>query len=166
MAGRQHGVVARRQLIGLGLGEGAVQTGLRRGYLHQVFHGVYAVGYRSQTTDGRWMAATLAGGPSTALSHRSAAQAWGIVPRYAIEIEVTRPRAFRRRAGIRAHQSALPPDEIRVVDGIPVTSPPRTLFDLAAIVRPRQLEKAFNELEVQGLTRARRQGRARDEAGV
>jgi hypothetical protein len=98
------------------------------------------------------MAATLAGGPGTVLSHRSAGQAWGIVPRYAIEIEVTRPRKFRPRVGIRAHQSVLPDDEVGILDGIPVTSPPRTLFDLAAIVKPRQLERAFNELEVRGLT--------------
>lgn len=97
------------------------------------------------------MAATLAGGPGTVLSHRSAGQAWGIVPRYAIETEVTRPRKFRRRAGIRAHESALAEDEVRTVGGIPVTSPPRTLFDLAATLKPRQLERAFNELEVRGL---------------
>ncbi len=98
------------------------------------------------------MAATLAGGRGTVLSHRSAGQAWGIVPRYAIEIELTRPRPFRRRAGIRAHQATLLPDEGREVDGIPVTSPPRTIFDLATVVKPRQLEQAFNELEVRGLT--------------
>jgi len=154
IADRQHGVISRRQLLGLGLGRGAIESGVRRGYLHQIHHGVYAVGHRAVTTEGRWMAATLAGGPGTALSHRSAGQAWGIVPRYGIEIEVTRPRAFRRRAGIRAHRSPLLGDEVRTLDRIPLTSPPRTLFDLAATLKPRQLERAFNELEVRRLTDA------------
>lgn len=154
IAGRQHGVVSRRQLLELGLGESAIETALVRAYLLVLHPGVYAVGHRSLTVHGRWMAATLAGGPGTALSHRSAGQLWGLVPRSSIEIEVTRPRKFRRRAGIRAHFATLPSDEIRTVDGIPVTSPPRTMLDLAALSTARQLERAFNELEVRGLTDA------------
>lgn len=97
------------------------------------------------------MAAVLAGGPDSVLSHRSAGQAWGIVPRSSIAIEISRPKTFRPRAGIRAHRAVLPEDEVRVLEGIPVTSPPRTLFDLAGLVSARQLERAFNELEVRGL---------------
>jgi hypothetical protein len=154
LAERQYGVVGRWQLLSRGVGRRALDERLRTGHLHLIHHGVYAVGHRLLPKEGRWMAATLAGGPGTVLSHRSAGQALGIFPHYGIEIEVTRPRKFRHRDGIRAHQSVLPPDEIRVVDGIPVTSPPRTIFDLAALVKPRQLERAFNELEVRGLTDA------------
>ncbi len=147
-------MVSRRQLVALGLGKGGIENAVRRGYLHPVFRGVYAVGHRSLTRAGRWMAAVLAGGSGTALSHRSAGQAWGIVPRHDIEVEVTRRRKFRPRTGIRAHESTLGGDEVLLLDGIPVTSPPRTLLDLAAILRPRQLERAFDELEVRGLTDA------------
>jgi Protein of unknown function (DUF559) len=61
---------------------------------------------------------------------------------------LTIPRSRRPRPGIQFHRSALPPDEVTTKDGIPVTTVPRTLFDLAAILRPRQLERALNEAEV------------------
>jgi hypothetical protein len=66
--------------------------------------------------------------------------------------EVTRPKPFRRQAGIRAHHSPLPDDELEVVEGIPVTSVSRTLLDLAGVITKRQLEQALNEAEVLGLT--------------
>jgi len=98
------------------------------------------------------MAAVLACGPGAVLSHRSAGQLWGLVPRAAIEPEVTRPRKFRGLAGIRAHHAVLPPDEVGGVLGIPVTSAPRTQFDLASILSARQVERSFNEMEVLRLT--------------
>jgi very-short-patch-repair endonuclease len=66
--------------------------------------------------------------------------------------EVTRPRSFRRQAGIGAHHSRLPDDEFLLVDGIPVTSVSRTLLDLAGVLTKRRLERALNEAEVLGLT--------------
>jgi very-short-patch-repair endonuclease len=98
------------------------------------------------------MAAVLSAGPDAALSHRSAAALWGLVPLSSIAIEVTRSRRSRSRPGLRAHCSAIGPDEIVRVDGIPVTSMPRTLFDLAAIMSRDRLEAAFNEVEVRRLT--------------
>lgn len=56
------------------------------------------------------------------------------------------------RPGILAHRSPLPMDEVEEVDGIPVTSVSRTLFDLAAVVGRRELEQALNEAEVRRLT--------------
>jgi hypothetical protein len=98
------------------------------------------------------MAATLACGSGTVLSHRSAGALWAIAPRSSTAIDVTRPTHIRRRAGILAHQSSLPDDERTVVDGIPVTTVPRTILDLAAVGSRRQVERALNEVEVQGLT--------------
>jgi hypothetical protein len=98
------------------------------------------------------MAAVLTAGPDTVLSHRSAAALWGVLPPSSIAPEVTRPRKFRSRPGLRVHRSAMRSDEVTCVDGIPVSSVPRTLFDIAAITNRRQVEKAFNEVEVCGLT--------------
>jgi hypothetical protein len=98
------------------------------------------------------MAAVLACGPGAALSHRSAGQLWGLVPTSAAAPEVTRPRPFRRQAGIRAHHSRLSADELVLVDGIPVTSVSRTLLDLAGMLTRNQLERALNEAEVLRLT--------------
>lgn len=152
LAEGQHGVVARRQLLALGVSGREIETRLQRHRIHRVHQGVYAVGYRGLTVRGRWMAAVLAAGAAAALSHRSAAALWGLLPPSTAAIEVTRPPKFGARPRIHAHESLLPDDERTVVDGIPVTTVPRTILDLAAAVSKRQLERAFNEVEVRGLT--------------
>ena len=100
------------------------------------------------------MAAVIASGPGSALSYRSAGRLWRLLPPSHGLPEVTRPTSFRMRPGILVHQAFLPADEMTQVDGIPVTSVPRTLFDLAAILPKRQMERALNEAEVLGLTDA------------
>jgi putative AbiEi antitoxin of type IV toxin-antitoxin system len=84
LAERQHGVVARRQLLDLGLGRGAISERLACKRLHRVHRGVYAVGHRVISQRGWWMAAVLASGPDAVLSHRSAAALWGILERPAV----------------------------------------------------------------------------------
>jgi predicted transcriptional regulator of viral defense system len=152
LAEAQHGVVSRTQLLELGMGRGAIGDRVARGLLRRVARGVYAVGHFKQSHRSRWMAAVLSSGPGAVLSHRSAAALWGLLPPSSIAIEVTRPRKFRSRPGVRAHCSEIGSDEIALLDGIPVTSMPRTLLDLAAIVSKPRLESALNEVEVQGLT--------------
>ena len=98
------------------------------------------------------MAAVLAGGPGAVLSHWSAAALWGIGPNGTGPVHVTVPRQRRSRDGIRFHNSKLPPDEITEVDGIPVTTVPRTLFDQATSLTPRRLERALNEADIRRLT--------------
>lgn len=98
------------------------------------------------------MAAVLACGGDAVLSHRSAGQLWGIVPRGSGRPEVSRPTKFRPRPGIVCHHASLPPDEHGTILGIPVTSLSRTLFDLAAVLPKRQFERAFHEAEVRRLT--------------
>lgn len=98
------------------------------------------------------MAAVLACGAEAVLSHRSAAALWRLRPSSRGGIEVTRPRKFRGRPGITVHCSPLLPDEVTEVDGIPVTTVPRTILDLAAVTSKRQVELAFNEVEVRRLT--------------
>jgi predicted transcriptional regulator of viral defense system len=148
LAGRQHGRIARRQLLALGLGADAIDYRLAHSRLHVVYRGVYAVGHDVATREGRWIAAVLAAGEGAALSHRDAAALWDIRPGARSLVEVTTPRSQRPRRGIQFHRSSLPSDEITTKDEIPVTTVPRTLFDLATVLRPRQLERALNEAEV------------------
>jgi very-short-patch-repair endonuclease len=152
LAGRQHGVVGRWQLIELGFSRDGIKAGLARGLLHGIHRGVYAVGHDSLTVEGRWMAATLAFGPGSVLSHRSAAQLWRLLPRSSIAPEVTRPRHASGRPRLVVHQSPLPTDEVLLVEGIPVSSVPRTLFDLARTRPAREVERAWNEMQVRELT--------------
>jgi very-short-patch-repair endonuclease len=149
LAERQHGVVARSQLIDLGLGHGAIDRRIASGRLHTIHRGVYAVGHRRMGAQGRWMAAVLAGGTSAALSHRSAAELWELLTRTDARPHVTLPLWRRRLAtrGMTWHCGVLPADERTVRDGIPVTSVPRTLLDLACVAPRETLERAVNEAE-------------------
>ncbi|HEX7280019.1 MAG TPA: type IV toxin-antitoxin system AbiEi family antitoxin domain-containing protein [Solirubrobacterales bacterium] len=152
LARRQHGMVARAQLGAMGMGEGAIEGRVKRGQLHPFHRGVYKVGYRRIGRSGEWMAAVLASGSGACLSHRSAARLWRLIPPGAEWAEITCPPPRRaRRNGIVCHEGAIAEDEREVVDEIAVTSPFRTIFDLAAILDLRELERAFHEAEVQGL---------------
>jgi very-short-patch-repair endonuclease len=98
------------------------------------------------------MAAVLACGDGAALSHRAAGQLLGIVPLGDGLPEVTRPKGWRSQPGIVQHRSPLSPDEVEVVEGIPVTGLSRTLLDLASILSRERLEGVMNEAEVRGIT--------------
>jgi very-short-patch-repair endonuclease len=78
------------------------------------------------------MAGVLASGPDAVLSHWSAAALWGFRPNSRTTIDVTVPHDTRSSRLIRRHVSALPVDEVTVKDRVPVTTVPRTIFDLAA----------------------------------
>jgi len=148
LAGRQYGVVSRTQLLGLGLTESAIQRRIRSGRLHRLHAGVYAVGHRVVPREGRWLAAVLRAGKGAVLSHRSAAALWGIQrPGERGRIEITIPRATRSSAAIRRHRAQLDPDEITARRRIPVTTLPRTLLDIAAVLSVEGLEGAIREAE-------------------
>jgi hypothetical protein len=97
------------------------------------------------------MATALAGGPGSALRRRSAAALWSIRQWEARHDELAVSGHRRDRPGIRFHRCALEADEVTRKDGIPVTTPARTLLDLASILDGPQLERAINEAEVRRL---------------
>jgi very-short-patch-repair endonuclease/predicted transcriptional regulator of viral defense system len=147
LADRQHGVVGRTQLLNLGLESGAIGRRLRSGRLHQLHRGVYAVGHRAVSREGRWMAAVLACGSNAALSHRAAAALWGLRSPSGGPIDVTAPTNTRSRGAIHRHVSGLPADEVTVREGILVTTVPRTIFDLAAVLPATAVESALRQSE-------------------
>jgi very-short-patch-repair endonuclease len=151
LAARQRGVVSRAQLLGLGLGQGAIDHRVGRGLLYPVHRGVYAVGHSVLGPRGHWLAAVLAAGPGAVLSHRSAAALWGIRDAAGARPEVTVARR-RRLTSVTTHRIALAEDEITINDGIPVTTPARTLLDLAEQLTPQRLERAVHEAEYRRLT--------------
>ncbi|MGI8579548.1 MAG: type IV toxin-antitoxin system AbiEi family antitoxin domain-containing protein [Solirubrobacteraceae bacterium] len=151
LAERQHGVVARSQLLESGMGRRAVGHRVEQGRLLVIYPGVYAVGHRALSRKGRWMAAALAGGPGAALRRRSAAALWGIRPWDSPETELTVWPCRQDRPGLRFYRCALPSDELTRKEGIPVTTPARTLLDLAGALNRSQLERAINEAEIRRL---------------
>jgi predicted transcriptional regulator of viral defense system len=154
LAARQHGVVARRQLEALGLSRSAVGRRAGDGRLHRIHRGVYAVGHPILQANGHRMAAVLACGPGAALSHASAAALWEIRPTAATRIDVSVRGAGGRakRPRLRIHRAAnLRSEEVTIHQGIRVTTPARTLLDLAAQLPRRALERALDEAEVREL---------------
>lgn len=149
LASRQHGVLSRQQLLASGLGPRSITRRIEAGRLHPVHRGVYALGHNRLDQRGQWMAAVLAGGDGTVLSHRSAAALWGLM-RAATPIEITAPRG-RRRPSIVVHESGLSPAERTARARIPVTTVARTLFDLAEVVDERRHERAWEEADRLGL---------------
>src|SRR4051794_11074198 len=130
LAARQYGVVARRQLVALGLSLDAIDHRVECGRLLRLHRGVYAVGHRKITGHGVWMAAVLASGDDAVLSHRSAGALWRVREWSGRTTEVTVPRHRRPRPGVVVHEGRLPSDERDEHDGVPVTTPARTLLDL------------------------------------
>ncbi len=149
LARRQHDVIARDQLIRLGFGPDAIKHRVAKGRLHPIRRGIYAVGRPQLTERGHWMAAVLSCGQGAALSHASAAALWRIVDKQPkqTEVSVPAPRA-PRRPGIRVHRRAgLTAADLTTRDGVPVTSPVRTLLDLATRLPPARLEAAINQAD-------------------
>ena len=156
LANRQHGVVATRQLVALGITQQAVSLRARAGRLHRLHRGVYAVGHTVLGVRGHWMAAVLACGDGAGLGFASAAAHWDMrtgVPA-TIDISVPGGGGRQRRRGIRIHRtSSLRPDEITTEkDGIPATTPARTILDMAAVLSPSRLENLLDRAERQELT--------------
>jgi hypothetical protein len=143
--------VSRAQLLALGLGHGAIDHRVAGGLLHPVHRGVYAVGHGALSRHGLWMAAVLAAGPGAVLSHRSAAALWAIRDTQRVRPELTVARR-RNLSGVDTHRIALPADEVTTHHGIPVTTPARTLLDLAEQLTVQGLERAVHEAEYRRLT--------------
>lgn len=148
LAERQHGVVGRTQLVELGMSESAVDRRVRIGRLHRLHPGVYSVGHRIVPREGRWLAVLLREGGGSALSHRSAAELWGIQRGSGRgPVAITSPRSTRSCAAIRRHCARLAPDEVTSRRRIPVTTLSRTLLDIAAVLPVEGLEAAIREAE-------------------
>jgi hypothetical protein len=148
LAERRHGVVSVSELIELGLDHAAIARRVRAGRLHRLHRGVYAVGHRRLTGHGAWLAAVLACGPDAVLSHRSAAALWCLRTTAAAKADVTVPWTSGRRGNrvIAVHRPRLAAPAT-VHDAIPVTTPGRTLLDLATVLPKRALEKAAEAAE-------------------
>ena len=149
IAGRQHGVVTRQQLLDAGISPKQVEIRLRRGTLIAVHPGVYRVGHRAPNDEATYMAAVLACGQGAVLSGQPAGYLFGLLPlRRPPQPEVT---AFkdRRVAGVLVHRTGmLDRRDTSVWRGIPVTTVARALVDLAPGLGDEELKRACHEADV------------------
>lgn len=155
LAAGQHGVVSRAQLVKAGVSPRAIDCRLRKGHLEPLHRGVYRAGPAPARRE-REMAAVLACGPEAVLSHASAGVEWELLPRGSASnpVEVSTREAYRQRGpGIRLHRvSTLGPEETSVLDSIPITTPARTILDLAGFLEPNALEGTLARAERRRLT--------------
>lgn len=144
LAARQHGVVARWQLSDIGLTRHQIAHLVAAGVLHPLYRAVFAVGHRNITQEAHWLAAVLAGGHGAVLRESSAAALWRMLPRRKGPIHIAVPRKRRNQSGLQIAKVILDPRDICTRTRIPVTSPERTLLDIAA-TSPELLDKAVRE---------------------
>lgn len=155
IAGRQHGVVARRQLRAVGLSKHHVQYRIGSGQLVRLHRGVYRVG-PVEAARAAEMAAILACGDGSVLSHDTAARLFGLKPGApsSSPLHVARANGYLRRPGLVIHRlPTLIHRDVTRVEGIPTTTAARTLWDLAASTPARDLERMFAVALDRGLTR-------------
>jgi len=153
-AAEQHGVVTHRQLVELGLSPAAIGRRWQSGRMKRMHRGVYLV-VSIAPERATEMAAVLVGGPGAVLSHLSALSILRMLRAdrpHPLHVSVS-GRSRRRRPGICFHRVApFDDDEFTVMDGIPVTSPGRTLVDVAGMLGSREIEVAASVAERNGLT--------------
>ncbi len=180
IAARQFGVISLLQLLALGLSYAQVYRRVQRGLLHPVHPDVFAVGHTNLSTQGRLIAALLTCGPTSFLSHRTAAALWGLREIVTRRIDVTIPTAKSLvRPGLTVHRTSRRPDpeDLAVRNGLRVSSVSRLLIELAPREKPSELDRLitqavrkrvidFEAIEL-GLTRhARRPGVGRLKAAL
>lgn len=139
------GPFTRQALLDDGVSPDAVDRRVKTGHLTVLYPGVYAIAGAPLTRHAHHLAATLACGPRAVLSSVNAAVGWAVIRSADTELHVTVPASSRRGPrGIAVHRADLARHEVRRKDGLLVTSPVRTLLDLAA-THPHLLERAINE---------------------
>lgn len=155
LAGRQRGVVTASQLRAVGFDQQAIKRRLRAGRLHRLHRGVYLVGHPVPPNGAAELGAVLACGAGSVVSHHTSARLWRLSAflERTGPIHVTVPgRDARHRPGIVVHRvRALAARDVRHVDGIPATSPARTLLDLASLLPLHDLELTLADARALGL---------------
>jgi very-short-patch-repair endonuclease len=155
LAARQRGVVSAKQLHAAGFDDAAIKRRRRAGHLHRLHRGVYLVGHAVAPERAAEVAALVACGPWSVVSHRSAARLWGLPSfrDWTTPVEVTvAGRDAGRKPGITIYRAqALDARDVRRIDGIPATVPARTLLDLAAVLPIDDLEVAIADARACGL---------------
>ncbi len=145
VAKRQGGHITTGQLLNLGLDANAVKYRVRAGRLIRVHHGVYAVGHLPTNPIDKGRGALLAAGPRSALSHAWAAAHWGAFKSYSAGSKLI-SATDRRPSGLIVHRCpTLLRRDIRVINGLRVTSPARTALDVAPRLSDKRLTRMVND---------------------
>lgn len=160
LASEQHGMVARWQLRDAGIDARAVAGRVRAGLLVPVSKRILRLSGAPDTEWARLVAAVLEPGPGATASHRAASAVWGVPGYRLVPATVTgnRPRLSPGTYELATvHQPRqLTPSHVVTVDGLPVTTPSRTVFDLASEpgVRDERVERVLDHFWARSLLSA------------
>ncbi len=154
IAAEQHGLFTRAQAHRCGVSDRVLRYRVHSGMLERLPRGVFRVNGSVRSWQQRVLQAVWSGGPSCVASHRTAAQLHRLDVVRTDLIEVTVPRAIRYKSrDVIVHQSLdLVAGDCTIVDGIPLTTPARTLIDLGAVTHWHRVEEAFDGAERDFLT--------------
>lgn len=154
VAAAQHGALTRAQLRACGVSDQELRTLGAKGVLIRAQPRVYLVASHPRTWEQRLMIATLVAGSLAVASHRSAAGLWRLDRFRRQHLEVTAPApAPRRPPAIRLHESTEPTSRDRTVcEGIPVTTPSRTIIDLGRYLGATRLTALLDDAVRRDLT--------------
>ncbi len=130
---------------------GVIETRVKAGWLFRVCRGVYAVGHVPTNPLDCARGALLAAGARSALRRRSAASYWRLYSAWKAPLELISPQRIRIPGLEISRCSSLLERDIRTIDGIRVTSPARTLLDIAPRTYSKTLHRFHNELRMRKL---------------
>jgi hypothetical protein len=147
LASRSHGVVTRERLLAAGVTKAQIRARLARGSLIVVYPGVYRVGHRAPSVEATYMAAVLACGDGALLMGRAAAHLYGLI-RGEPPAPAVRTPTERRIDGIETHRARGAQRRGTTWRGIPITTIPATLVDLAPSMPVDDLARACHEAQV------------------
>ena len=144
LAARQCGVLSRSQAKSCGLTARAIDRRVARGEFLLVHPGVYLIAGAAPSWRRDLWAAFLGAGPAAAISHRSAGALWGFegLAEGIVELTSTSRQVSER---VIQHRKRLARLDVEILDGLRVTSPARTLLDLADVLGARRVERAFHD---------------------
>ncbi|MGH8936962.1 MAG: type IV toxin-antitoxin system AbiEi family antitoxin domain-containing protein [Acidimicrobiia bacterium] len=144
IAACQHGVVTRRQALAVGMTDPMIRRRITSGVWQRIEPGSYRLSGHADTLRSLLCAATAA--LPGVVSHESAAELHGLphVPRGRAVVTVP-ARSTYRFPGVRVHQSTdLTSDFVLTIERLPTTSLPRTIVDLAGVLRAGRLEQIID----------------------
>ncbi|HWT93003.1 MAG TPA: type IV toxin-antitoxin system AbiEi family antitoxin domain-containing protein [Solirubrobacteraceae bacterium] len=146
LASRQRGIVTTAQLLALGLTRHAIDSRVRRGWLHRRHQGIYAVGHLAEIPFAAETAALFVCGPQTVASDHSAAAVLKLLPAPELpHVTVPRARRARHEGIVIRRRDTLTRQDVWIREGLRITNPTRTLADLATTATPDELHQAINE---------------------
>ncbi|MET0603336.1 MAG: DUF559 domain-containing protein [Baekduia sp.] len=149
LASAQEGIVRHRDLRGIGLTQQQIRRRREMGRLIDLHPLVYAVGHDRLSVTARRLAGVWTYGPRAVLSHRTAAAAWGLRASGGgrIEVTVATTAGVVERAGTRLQRTGRPVESTHI-GLLPITTPARTILDLAGVLAPHHVEAALKQADL------------------